>query len=446
MEIGYDTVLYTLIAIIGLPLIFLRPASILYLLIIMTMFPWYFSKPFTFGYVNVFQLDLIMVLFCLFAGTIITFRFISKKTIIQVPSESKPLLLLIILYIVMHLLYMIAALFQGIPLDSCIRRFLGFADFFYFFLPLLFIRKNNQLKNILIFVVILVVLFPGYQLYRFASSTNLSSHITSSGTIRISSSGLPIIACGLFIILLWKANIQYYLLSVCPMVSILVSGHRSAYLAAAFSLMSFFYFNKKPTKLIMFLYITGFALITALIGLEFFTGHSFYDDALKRSADTFNVENKTTISRIYPIKDNLYVFQKKPIFGIGYNWEKLPGLFMRPDYKKRNVGDASDLGGEFNVIAPHNFILRLLSNTGLVGTSIVLTIIILVMRRCSSLIKADGQIRNTGVLLLSSIIFFLVYSLMNTTFFGEGQAFWILCGLAALIDKNKFQPASEILT
>lgn len=408
----------------------------LYLLIVMTMFPWYFNTQISFGYVNIYSLDMIFAIFSLFAGALILTRYINKKTIFPIPIESKPLLLFILLYFILHLLYLFAGLFKGVPLDSDIRRFLVFSGFFYFFFPILFLRNTSQLRSLLIFTVILVVLFPGYQVYRFMAASSLTRFITSSGTIRVTSSGIPIIAAGLFMILIWNTKIRYYLISVCPIISILLSGHRSAFLAIAISLIFLFYFNKKLTKPILFCYFTGFALITALIGIELFTGHSFYDDAVKRSSDILNMENATTQAREYSIQDNLYVFRNRPFFGVGYYHEQLPGLFRQPDYKNRNISDSSDLGGPFNVIHPHNFLLRLLSNTGLLGTSVLLIIIFLVLQRCYSLIKMKGPSHDIGVFLFCSIFFFIVFSLMNTSFFSEGHIFWILCGVAAIWNED----------
>jgi O-antigen ligase len=154
------------------------------------------------------------------------------------------------------------------------------------------------------------------------------------------------------------------------------------------------------------------------------------------------------MARRYAINDNLFIFKQKPIFGIGYNEEILPKLFSRSDYSNRRVTGPGDMGDVFNILHPHNFLLRSLSNTGLMGTSVLFCIIYLVFRRCYALIRTRGDYHQIGIFLFCSIFFFLIFSLMNTNFFSEGYVFWILCGIAAICGDDFFakdkMPAAEL--
>ena len=70
------------------------------------------------------------------------------------------------------------------------------------------------------------------------------------------------------------------------------------------------------------------------------------------------------------------------------------------------------------------------------GSLVIFAIIGLVLKQCYSFIRAGGILRDSGVFLFCSITFFLILGLMNTTFFGDGFVFWILCGSAAFLSKE----------
>jgi O-antigen ligase len=175
-------------------------------------------------------------------------------------------------------------------------------------------------------------------------------------------------------------------------------------------------------------------LFLVFVGLELFTGHSFLDDTLARSADTFSVENQTTTRRIDKIIINYYILKKNPIFGIGYNRENIKDLLISSEIIK-NI-DNIDKREEIDVLMPHNFVMHSLSHTGIIGTLILSIIIALAYKGSYVLLRSNDSQSSYGLFMICSFTFFLIFALMNTTFKSEGWIFWFLCGTSFIYNKK----------
>ncbi len=435
MDIGFETVGYVLLCFFGVPILLWKPHLSIYGLVLITMFPNQLDFQISLGPVNIYTQDLILFFFCSIAGCLIFKRLITKNKIFNAPENANILMIFVFLYILMHVAFILAGLFQGVPPQSTVRRFLAFSGCLYFFFPLLFLRDPEQIRNLLIFLVVMVVIYLAFRLKIFLGSARYQLDITSSGTVRFGSAGMPLIAISLFTMLIWRKKIGFYVLSAIPVAVLILAGHRSIYLALLIALMFVFILTKEVTKFVLFVYLGGFAVLFTLLALEIFTSHSFIGDTISRSSDTFNLENPTSIGRMTKIKDNFYIFTKKPIVGIGYNHEMLPALFPSSSLSI-DKGNGRTVQEE-NVIMPHNFVMRFLSHTGAIGTSLIFAIIYLVLKRGYLFIRNDdAKIRNEGIFIFCSVVFFLIQSLMNTTFFAEGWIFWMLCGGGVLLGES----------
>jgi O-antigen ligase len=382
------------------------------------------------GPVNVYPKDLFFLFFIVsLAAVLINNRFRTRQ-FLNIHDAQKPLVGLVIGYICLHIVYLIMATLQGVPLESSIRRFLQYSDCFYFFLPLFFLKDEKQFRNLLAFIVIISCLYPIWQLHDFTSTGRHT--LTSSGTIRIAAgqAAMPL-ACGLFGILIWMRGPKQYVLAAIPILSIILIGHRSGFLALGIGLLLLLFWVRQIGKSFLFAYTTVFFILISFVILDAFLGYDFLSDAMKRGADTFDTANPTTMGRACAISDNFFVFLKKPLFGIGYNYEELSQILAPPLLEEAKVNGVFTVA-ERNVLHPHNFIMRFLSHTGLAGTSLILLIIISVFRRCYALITSEKHVRDIGIFLFCSLTFFIIMSLMNTTFFSQGYIFWTLCGMTIL--------------
>jgi O-antigen ligase len=429
-EIGFGTVGIAALLLVGVPTLLWNPRLLICLLAVVTIFPAFFEVNIRIGPINIYPKDLVLVFYGCAAGVIILRRLVTKSNIFDLPENAKGLLIFVSCYIGLHLFYLFAGAYQGVPVKNGIRRFLNYSGFFYFFFPLFFFRDKTQLRNLLVFITTAGVFYLPFYVSFSALTSGFQLAHTSSGTMRLASAGMTLVACALFTLLIWKKEIKYYLLSVSPVVSMIFSGHRSVFLALSVSLLVMFMYTREVVKSLMFVYLGGFVLLFTLLSFEIFTGHSFIDDAVTRGADTFKADNPTTISRLVSISDSVLIFMKKPVAGIGYHYEILPSLFP-PEILNRQQREGG-MSAEFNVLAPHNFMVRHLSHTGVIGTFLILGIIWLSIRRCLWFIRAGGFYRDCGTFLFCMIVFFVVLALMNTTFIAEGWVFWILCGSSLL--------------
>jgi len=323
--------------------------------------------------------------------------------------------------------YLLTALWQGLPVDSSIRRFLQYSDCFYFFLPLFFLKDKKQLTNLLIFIIIASCAYPIYQFHNFSLASK--QFMTSSDTVRIvGSQSLCILGIAVVAILLWIRGVSQYVLVMMPILSIALTGHRSGYLALGITLLFLFLWLKQIRKILYFTYITSFFLIVSFTFLNTYYQYDFFRDTLIRASDTFNVANPTTMARFYAIRDNLIIFLKKPLIGIGYNYECIPSLL--PDYLKMGPKFEGMVAAEFNVLHPHNFFMWFLSHTGIIGTSLISSIIISLFKKCHGWIHyAKFNLNSIGIFFFCSLLFFILITLMNDNFFSNGYIFWTMSGI-----------------
>jgi O-antigen ligase len=304
----------------------------------------------------------------------------------------------VLAYIGLHFIYALLAFCKGVPLDSVIRRFEVYGDCLYFFLPIFFLRNKDQLHRVLLFVVFLSVLYPAWQFYTFAAASHGHHFITSSGTIRLTGSQpTPILACAVFALLIWKRGLSQYVLVSFPILALCLVA--------------------KP---ILFAYLAGLSLILVFLFFNFATGHDFISDIFTRSSDIFSSSDHNTLARAYSIRDNFVVFMSHPLFGIGYDHECISRLLVTEE-------------AVFNILHPHNFFMRHLSHTGIIGTLLIVLIISRLLSRSYTIARELGDNQYIAIFLFCSFIFFLMVSLMNTEFFSQGFIFWILGGTTVVL-------------
>ena len=439
MDLGYTEAAHLFLGIIAVPTILWRPHLIIYLLIITAMLPFSNFIKFSIGGINIYLKDMLFICYFLCLISVIFSAIIHKVRTINLASPNKVLLYCVFSFVTLHIFYMLYGIFQGVPLDSAIRRFGTYSGCLYFFLPLLYIKTKEQLRKLLIFTVIVSLLYPAWQLFAFVGCADI--FVTSSGTIRLAgAAAAPILTSALLAILIWRRGINQHILSTLPIVSILLIGHRSAYIATALSVLLLFHWLRDLGKLVIFSYLTILCIPLMLISLNIIGGYDFAGDVFTRLSDTLSMTDKNTLARAYAIRDNIMVFLSKPIFGIGYDHEGLSHVLTN----KVPFGGHS-LAPHFNVLHPHNFLMRFLSHTGLVGTSLILMIIISILRKNYALISHGGSFRSQGIFLFCSIMFIIVYSLMNTVFFSNaGSLFWILGGITVLLYEEMLRPGEFI--
>ncbi len=430
MNLDFSAVFYIAIVIFGLPLLVIRPITLIYLLVTITFFNFIGIFKFSMGPVNIYLSDMLLFLCIVFLSIKVFDNLLRKKSIADlIPPKTNLIILLLFLYLIMHLVFMISAYMHGLSPDSIIRRFLPYSSCFCFFYPMFFVKNEAQVKRLLLFTVILALIFPIWQIYGYCFT---SQHfITSSGTVRLTgSSAIHLMGAAIFAILLWKRGVAKYFLAIIPMVALLLIGHRSGIMALVLGLALLFILRKEFVKAAFFSYSALIGVLLFILGLDYFLETSFLSESITRTSDTFNTADENVVGRSHAIINNFKVFLSKPVLGIGYNYEDMAksfNLLISPNIKNAFYN---------NIISPHNFIMRLLSHTGLVGTTLIISFIVLIYKKAWTVFKYLPSMKDFGIFAICSITFFLILSLMNTTFFTPGATlFWFLSGLVVTLPK-----------
>jgi len=180
------------------------------------------------------------------------------------------------------------------------------------------------------------------------------------------------------------------------------------------SFMAISFFKGKKIQTFALMGLAGILVIVGLTALQSFTNINMLDKLLSRVEQTFE-PTKTTVVRAYVITTVIEELEKRPYTGLGY--QELHEVINRSDHSPR----------DFNIYHPHNFVYSSLMNTGIIGTFLMFTILI------RSLIVAYKLARTQvfkiqGTFLFSYILFFLVFSVMNTAMTSAGYVVWFLCG------------------
>lgn len=365
------------------------------------------------GHVNVFPLDLLYVLASIYSLVYLIksiFNAGFKKLIAQ---ETMRTTVFIWLFIFFYIGKLVNGFFNSMPLDTLVRLFMTDTQVLYFFLPLVMYRDVSQLKRLIRFAVTLSLIFPLCQ--PLLTHTEMTLRIMKGqGTFRLGYGDANILlSFGVIALFCWEY--KKYLASL-PLAGILMLAHRSAYIAIVLSVMAVSFLKGKNIKNIMMLGVAGLLVIGMLAALQEFTNINLLDKNLNRAGETFKATG-TTKARVNVIVIAIDEFQKRPFTGLGY--KEIQKATDNSKYDSR----------DFNITHPHNFILSSIMHTGLIGTFLLFMLIFNSFKASYKLAQVDA-FRNQGVYLFSSILFFVIFSIMNTTMSAEGYIFWFLCGVA----------------
>lgn len=318
----------------------------------------------------------------------------------------------VVLYLVLHVCYLVSGFLSNIPLESLFRYFTNPLQCLFMLVPLLFAHSEEQFRKLLVFMLLLALIFPFGQL--LLTGTDQTAYIMKGqGTFRLGFGSFGIIlAFAIIAIFCWEKKL---LGAAIPGVGLIMLAHRSAYIAIVVSLCVLGILRGKRIKTVFSITFAGVAVIAFLLVIQASTSIMVFDSGVSRINETF-ANTGTTNARFDAIGDSYTVLKQNPITGIGYS-----GIYKlhKVQYEQAHA---------FNVLHPHNFILKLLSTSGVLGTCLFLYILFKIIKNCLRLTKSREYHLN-GCFILSSLLYFIIFSLMNTTFSSSGYAFWTLSGI-----------------
>lgn len=405
------------IAVPLLALLLWRPLAIPYLLLLYMVVNGYASRPqiakivLTFGSVNVYPLDFLYAVMTLLIPIYFLKRASHGTLHRRLSREARVAVILVSLYLVWHFIRLAIGLLSGMPYDALIRLYAMDTQAVYFFLPLLFVNSESQLRRLLLFTVGISLLFPFGQPF-LVGSDDYELISKGQGTLRLGFGDSSVFeALGLFALLSWERSM---IAAVLPIASIVMLAHRSAFIGVIVSVVAMSILKRKPLKTLI---IIGFAALlggAVLFALEMVTAQRVFEKGAERIGETFETTG-TTSARLDSIPRLLEVWSENPIAGIGY--ADLHGLQLRADTSVM----------AFNILHAHNFVLTALVQTGTIGAFLLFAIIGYTLTCAKRLSRVGGQ-RNVGAFLFASLLFFVIFATMNTTMHSVGFVFWFLCG------------------
>lgn len=363
------------------------------------------------GRTNIFPLDLLYVVAALFAIVYFVKIFFSGEFKKINCAETKGTGFWVLLFLLFFFGKFVNGMLDNLPKDTIVRLFAGNTQALYFFLPLVVYKNIKSLRRLMIFVVLVSLVFPLCQpLLIGAESTDFI--MRGQGTFRLGHGDANILlALGAIALICWEYK---KFLAFLPVSGIMMLAHRSGYIGIVISLLALSFLKGKKIKSLMLIAGVGVVVIGMLAALQAFTKVNILEQNLSRAEETFKATN-TTMARVGVYTVAFEELQIRPFTGLTYS-----------EYQEA-VDNSGKSPRSFNMTHPHNFVLYSLMNAGLLGTGLLFMLIFKSLRMAYRLAKTS-EYKSEGAYLFSAILFFIIFSAMNTTMETTGYILWYLCG------------------
>jgi len=294
--------------------------------------------------------------------------------------ENNTIRLLIVIYI-----YLIFNSFISIDFESGLNRNIGFIRLIFLFIAInyfFYISKNN-LSILSIWSVFLLIFvsdvyfekFTGANIFGWGDGMYGSRVVGFFKDEPIAGAYINsfiLLVCG-YILLIYKKNKKLHfpliLLFLYFLISILITGERSNSLKALFGIILFLScldFLKLKSKILIFLLLIGsFALIiyNSTYLKNRYYGQLYSDAFLDKDYKFFE---RNIYIKLY--KSGFEVFKNSPFFGVG-----------NKNYRIETCSDKAKKFDYYCITHPHQVYFEFLSEHGLIGTSILLSIFFYLM-------------------------------------------------------------------
>lgn len=367
---------------------------------------------FSVGGTNMFFPDLLYAA-SLFLAVYGVMRLILSGRLRSYAPLTRSIVYVTVIYFVFIALKIINGFFDGTPIDTLVRRFAADTQCVYLFVPLLYVKQEEMLKRLLYFVLAVSFLFPLMQPFLYGSADQVALQAGQGGTLRLGSGNANLfLMLGVLALFVWERKLW---LSALPLAGIAMLAQRSAFVSLTLCIIMLAFQKKKSAKFIALMAGAGLLLLAALVVIQSTTSVPVVDKAMERFSQTFE-KTGTTAARMLVIPMALSEIGNRPL--VGYSYYDIYALTLI-----QNTDAAA-----FNMLHPHNFVLSSLLRTGLIGSLLLFGIIGLVMRAALQISKQKDT-KEQGMYLFSTILFFVVFGVMNTSFFSAGYVFWMLAGI-----------------
>ena len=308
--------------------------------------------------------------------------------------ENNTIRLLFIIYI-----YLIFNSFISVDFESGLNRNLGFIRLIFLFIAInyfFYISKTNlDILNIWsVFILIFVCdvyfeKFSGANILGWGGDfgERIVSFFKDEPIAGAYINGFTLLICG-YLLLIFKNNKKLYiplsLLFLAFLFSIIITGERSNSLKALFGIILFLSclnFIKLKSKVLLFLFLIG-SFILVIYNSTYLKNRyvdQLYSDAFLNK--DYNFFEKNIYIKLY--KSGFEVFKNSPLLGVGN--------------KNYRVETCSEKAKKFNyycITHPHQIYFEFLSEHGLIGTTILLSIFFyLIFKNLKTILLSQNYIQ-----------------------------------------------------
>jgi O-antigen ligase len=359
------------------------------------------------GPIQINPFDIAMLLVYLFIA------FTYRKRLLQEEGVNRRILLLIAAYVIYQAIVVLPLSYQstGLPFKSLLRALIGRT--YVLIIPFLYWEVLPSYKTFSRFYAPIalsaVVLF-------FIGTTKLfagNTAYTNTGQARALWGGSVLLFASVFIVNYFrtKRNLLNLLLMFAMLIGFILANHRSAYLCFAAVFLTYLFIKGKGSwKMIR----NSLIILGAAVGI-ISQIPTLWDNFIGRVVSSLDTGDENAAGRMIRWFLSFLYFLKNPI----------NGSMLKNEF----YSDTDTNPGQY---PPHNFIFETLSTQGLTGMLFFVLLIVLVLRTAYR--NRNDQY---SLQLFLCLLFFLIFSMMNATFFDSWDILMFMVPCAAIMYRNK---------
>lgn len=257
---------------------------------------------------------------------------------------------------------------------------------------------------------------------------------------------LIFISAWMFSYILTNKNIYRFIPTLMVLFLMFFSGSRTALINVSFQLVVFlaamYFYSKTHRKHVLQLIGTS-ALI---FGVIFVFNSKTIINTVEKKIESLNfakktehdISNRTRFGMQYA---SLQVFKKKPVTGVGLGQETYHKIYEYPYWATHNNWEFSRVYKNQKITSfppAYNMYTRLLSETGIIGLGVFLTMIILAVAKSYNILKKTTEENSTKTISLILFVSFIGLSInwLQADYFKQ-YGFWLcLAILIKLVSDN----------
>lgn len=334
--------------------------------------------------------------------------------------------------------YIILLLILGFSLLRSTNISFSISVFFVLIFPILIftiasntINNRNEVKitiNFLIlsgFVQSLIILYQYFTFNSFQILYGLEGSMGNSN--RVASFLLFSIVLSLILLIKKrKISLNFFIIFLFQFIAILLTKSRGAWVSLALiTIILVLIYLLKKNFISRFLKVTLYISFLSIITINILPSETT-ESIIAQVESINNLEDRSSSDRIYMWRSAYDMFNENPIFGKGvgnyYN--------LYPYYRY--------IGADLRSTSAHSNYIMLLTEAGIIGTTLYLLFLISLIRISYKTILINEE-KNYRIILILSWMSFLIQGITNHNMYvvRSSQLFWLLTALILIFSKEK---------